>query len=281
MSTSITRSGNTQRIRLVAAEEAKATGKTDAQQLLANIALPDDEENSASAFLHVQLVEFISLALDNRFEEWSNRLAGFCDVIGPVLQRTQALEAKCALLSASLNQADCLAKITADAADVQLVMLSKATWGAFPVTAAGQTKDSTAQRRLQLQSYIEDGLHAAGVPVAEYPYITAARWAKGTLDPGMVGSHPMKELERWVFEDSGWGIEPVMETLEVPEKDGKEAHEITRRVIYRYPVLALCAIAAQAVGIDAGVPLNAARKELVRGAGNAMIQYPSGLKLAV
>ena len=114
MSTSITRSGNTQRIRLVAAEEAKATGKTDAQQLLANIALPDDEENSASAFLHVQLVEFISLALDNRFEEWSNRLAGFCDVIGPVLQRTQALEAKCALLSASLNQADCLAKITAD-----------------------------------------------------------------------------------------------------------------------------------------------------------------------
>ncbi|ORA77603.1 hypothetical protein BST28_17525 [Mycolicibacter kumamotonensis] len=174
-----------------------------------------------------------------------------------------------------------VAKITADAADVQLVMLSKATWGAFPASAAGQTKDSTAQRRLQLQSYIEDGLHAAGVPVAEYPYITAARWAKGTLDPGMVGSHPMKELERWVFEDSGWGIEPVMETLEVPEKDGKEAHEITRRVIYRYPVLALCAIAAQAVGIDAGVPLNAARKELVRGAGNAMIQYPSGLKLAV
>lgn len=114
MTTHITRSSNVRRLRLVTAEEANATGTADANQLLANITPPDDEESSASAVLHVALVEFIALALDNRFEEWSNRLAGFCEVIGPVLQRTQALEAKCALLSASLNQADRVAQTTAD-----------------------------------------------------------------------------------------------------------------------------------------------------------------------
>ena len=113
MSTHITRSGNTQRLRLVDAEEAKATGKAEAQQLLDAIANPDDDSTAAET-LHVSLVEFIALALDNRFEEWSGRTKGFCDVIGPVLQRTQALEAKCALLAASLNQADRVAKISAD-----------------------------------------------------------------------------------------------------------------------------------------------------------------------
>ena len=105
MSTSITRSGNTQRIRLVAAEEAKATGKTDAQQLLANIANTDDGCTAAEA-LYVSLVEFIALAHDNRFEECNARLNGFCEVVGPVLHRTATLEAKYTQLSASLNQAD-------------------------------------------------------------------------------------------------------------------------------------------------------------------------------
>ena len=60
------------------------------------------------------LGEIIALASENRFEESEARLTAFCSIIGPVLERTVALEAKCALLSASLNQADRVAKITAD-----------------------------------------------------------------------------------------------------------------------------------------------------------------------
>lgn len=172
-------------------------------------------------------------------------------------------------------------KILSDAAEVQLVMLAKAAWGAYPVAAKGVPRDSTAQRRLQLQSYIEDGLHETGVPVAEFPYPAAAKWAKDTLDPGMVGSHPMNELEYWVFNSSGWDI--TAPTVAVKERgaDAEEGKTATRRVVYRYPVLTLAAIGAQAVGIECGVPLTANRKELVRGTGNGMVQYPAAFRLAV
>jgi len=105
MTTHITRSDPGRRLRLVGTEESKAAGVVDAQQLLANIENPEDDCTAAVA-LYVSLVEFIAMALDNRFEEWNARLNGFCSVIGPVLERTAALEAKCTLLSASLNQAD-------------------------------------------------------------------------------------------------------------------------------------------------------------------------------
>lgn len=100
MTTSITR-----RLRLVIAEEAQTKGKAEAQKLLAE-AFPTEENRTPADALYVALVEFIALAHDNRYEECNERLKGFCEVLGPVLYRTQALEAKCALLSASPNQAD-------------------------------------------------------------------------------------------------------------------------------------------------------------------------------
>ena len=113
MTNHITRSGNTQRLRLVNAEEAKATGKADAQQLLES--LSDNQEGIPAAdLLYTPIVEIIALASENRFEESEARLTAFCSIIGPVLERAAALEAKCALLSASLNQADRMVKITAD-----------------------------------------------------------------------------------------------------------------------------------------------------------------------
>jgi len=88
MSTSITRSGNNQRLRLVNAEEANATGKAEAQQLLAET-FPADQKRTPADALHAALAEFIALAHDNRYEECDARLQGFCEVIGPVLYRPQ------------------------------------------------------------------------------------------------------------------------------------------------------------------------------------------------
>lgn len=91
MTTHITRSGNTQRLRLVTAADANATGKADAQQLLAD-SFPADQERSPADALYAALVEFIALASDNRTEECDARLKGFCEVMGPALLRAQAVK---------------------------------------------------------------------------------------------------------------------------------------------------------------------------------------------
>ncbi|MBN8285472.1 hypothetical protein [Zoogloea sp.] len=100
MTTSITR-----RLRLVGSEEARAKGKAEAQKLLAEALLAVEDRTPADA-IYTALIEFIALAHDNRHEECNERLKGFCEIMGPALYRTQALEAKCALLSASPNQTD-------------------------------------------------------------------------------------------------------------------------------------------------------------------------------
>jgi hypothetical protein len=85
--------------------EASDTGTADARQLL-NYMTNNPENIPAADLLCTPIVEIIALASENRFEECQARLTAFCAIIGPVLERTVALEAKCALLSASLNQAD-------------------------------------------------------------------------------------------------------------------------------------------------------------------------------
>jgi hypothetical protein len=106
MTTHITRSGNNRRLRLVTAEEANATGKAEAQRLLAEV-FPADQNRTPADALHAALAEFIALAHDNRYEECDARLKGFCEVIGPVLHRRT-------VLSAALNKAAHVAKANAD-----------------------------------------------------------------------------------------------------------------------------------------------------------------------
>lgn len=113
MTTHITRPCNTQRLRLVSPAVARANGIAEAQQLLAED-FPENEARTPADALYTALVEFIALAHDNRYEELNERLKGFCEIVGPVLHRAQTLEAKCALLSASLNQADRIAQASAD-----------------------------------------------------------------------------------------------------------------------------------------------------------------------
>ncbi len=114
MTTSITRPAPTGRLRLQDTTEARAAGTEDARQLLEDLnELTTDPDGVCSSGLLIQaMTETIALATEHRAEESNARLEGFATAIGPLLCRAQALEAKCALLSASLNQADRVAKIT-------------------------------------------------------------------------------------------------------------------------------------------------------------------------
>lgn len=87
MTTHITRSGTTQRLRLQSLPQAKTAGAEDARQLLDNLnELFADPDGACSAGLLVHaLTETIALATESRAEECSARLEGFAEVIGPML----------------------------------------------------------------------------------------------------------------------------------------------------------------------------------------------------
>ncbi|KXB29260.1 hypothetical protein AT959_14890 [Dechloromonas denitrificans] len=111
MTTHITRSDR--RLKLLSTEESHKAGNYDAEVLL--VALRNIEQgHDAAGLLANALNGITTLATENRTKESIERLDGFCAIIGPVLERTVALEAKCALLSASLNQADRVAQASAD-----------------------------------------------------------------------------------------------------------------------------------------------------------------------
>jgi hypothetical protein len=101
------------RLKLLSTEESHQAGKFDAESLL--VALRNIKEDDDPAGLLADAMNgFMGLAFDNRTEESVERLDGFCAVIGPFLERAAALEAKCVLLSASLNQADRVAQTSID-----------------------------------------------------------------------------------------------------------------------------------------------------------------------
>lgn len=93
------------RLKLLSTEESHTAGNSDAESLLT--AFRNASENDDAACLLADAMNGImALAFENRVEESIERLDGFCAVIGPVLERAAALDAKCASLAASLNRAD-------------------------------------------------------------------------------------------------------------------------------------------------------------------------------
>lgn len=103
-----------ERMRFNPAEEASA-GEADARSLLHELeVLFDDTDGVCSAgLLSDALSEIVGLAAENRIEECTARLGAFCSIAGPALhqaaiasEQLEALRAKCALLSASLVQAE-------------------------------------------------------------------------------------------------------------------------------------------------------------------------------
>jgi len=102
------------RLRLQSADEAAEAGRQDAQALLHAIANIEQIAGSAE-LLDDALAGIIGLAADNRLDECQARKVAFCEVVGPVLHNAvgvpdqlEALRAKCALLSASLRQAEAM-----------------------------------------------------------------------------------------------------------------------------------------------------------------------------
>ena len=108
MTTSITRPAPTGRLRLQDTTEARAAGTEDARQLLEDLnELTTDPDGVCSSGLLIQaMTETIALATEHHAEESNARLEGFAEVVGPLHYRAAALDAKCTLLSAALNQAD-------------------------------------------------------------------------------------------------------------------------------------------------------------------------------
>jgi hypothetical protein len=94
--------------------EASADGQQDAQVLLMLLDPASvDYVASPTELLGNSLAGIIGLAADNRLDECEARKVAFCEIIGPALRNAvgaadqlEALRAKCALLSASLRQAD-------------------------------------------------------------------------------------------------------------------------------------------------------------------------------
>jgi hypothetical protein len=97
-----------ERIRIDLQESSRA-GSTDGLNLITELCNLD-REHTAPAVLFDALANVLGMALEHRMEESQTRLRAFCEVIGPMLDdganRVPALEEKCTLLSASLNQAD-------------------------------------------------------------------------------------------------------------------------------------------------------------------------------
>ena len=113
MTTSITRPAPTGRLRLQSIPEASQAGNLDAIKLMLCLSNNEHESNAAK-LLAEALGEILALAAEHRFEECDARRQSFCEAIAPVLNRAAELEAKCALLTAALNQAVRVSKITAD-----------------------------------------------------------------------------------------------------------------------------------------------------------------------
>lgn len=163
-----------------------------------------------------------------------------------------------------------VAKITS-AGNPTMVVMAKQQWGpTAPWKLRGNSRaslpgDPSAQRRIQIHTLIEDRLHRAGVPVAEFPYVTALRWARGYGEKGR-GGEVMSGLTDYA--GATWGIEQRTEI-------GRDGKPHTRS--FRPAVAVLAAIGAMAVGIDVeGVEVTDQRLKLLSGDANLMVQWPAG-----
>ncbi|MCB1256584.1 MAG: hypothetical protein KDB26_05725 [Microthrixaceae bacterium] len=139
--------------------------------------------------------------------------------------------------------------------------------------------DPTAQRRLQVHAMIEDRLHRAGIPVAEFPFPTALSW----LRDGEVAKKgddekvsPMAALDAAVA--ARWGIVPPpmkIPTTELVNGKKQPGKVIERDSTFRPGVAALAAVGAMSVGIETDVPVTETRLRIARAEHNRAAQFPS------
>ena len=158
-----------------------------------------------------------------------------------------------------------------------VVVMAKQQWGGISGWTDPKSKralvpaDPSAGRRIQLHALIEDRLHRAGVPVCEFPYVTALRWAQGHGLKGSSQNSVMTALTE--FSGKTWGILPRTEL-------GKDGLPHTRP--FRPAVSVLAGIGAMAVGVAVdGIDVTEQRLSVMGGAdrkgGNAAVQWPREL----
>ncbi|MFZ2240372.1 MAG: hypothetical protein WAV90_12595 [Gordonia amarae] len=145
-----------------------------------------------------------------------------------------------------------------------LVVMAKQQW-------ADLGRDQSAGRRLELHALLADRLHAAAVPVAEFPYPTLLTWLTSGETPrrrmGTTRAKPSVMADIAAEVERLWGVKQPTYT----------SKETSREIAYpfRRQVLALAALGGMAVGVETSVAVTAARLELMQGKGNASIQWPT------
>lgn len=157
-------------------------------------------------------------------------------------------------------------KLTANGAPTSVIM-AKNFWGT-------PNSDPSADRRARIYHAIEGKLFERGIPVSEFPYLTASKWLLGYTPRGKSKGGAMAQLEAAAGEL--WNIHPVKE----PTAAGGE-----KRVPFRVPVTVLAAVAAMGVGVEvAEVPVTDVRLTIMGGQahaygdGNMAVQWAKGMQ---
>ncbi len=154
-----------------------------------------------------------------------------------------------------------------------LVMVAKQLWGPMAGRKDPKTKhyvippDPSAHRRMMLAYAIEQRLHAAGVRVAEFPYVTLRKWALGYTPSKASDKTPVRIMSDLAdFAKVQWGVErPV-----VVSPAGNDVP-----MPYRPAVCVLAAAGAMAVGVSvAGIDVTEDRLATLSGDTNAAVQWP-------
>lgn len=147
----------TRRIQLVDVFTARTAGEQDAQALLevmAEFVTEAGQQEFASTALAQSLYPIFELAQQHRIEEYTARLDGFAEIIGPVLERISAIEAEHALRTAaeSAGQSDRITPEEQRAVNAAISTCCQVSAGR--IVAVDQDDQDAAAALIELQSAV-------------------------------------------------------------------------------------------------------------------------------
>ena len=132
-----------------------------------------------------------------------------------------------------------------------LVMMARQQW-------ADLGRDQSAGRRLEIHALLADRLHAAAVPVAEFPYPTVLQWLHDGQTSRRVGTTRARPS---VMDDIAREVERVWGVKQPTYVSKDTEREISYP--FRRQVIALAAVGGMAVGIPTAIDVTAKRLELL------------------
>lgn len=144
----------TRRIQLADVFTARAAGEQDAQALLeamAEFVTEAGQQEFASTALVQSLYPIFELAQQHRIEEYTARLDGFAEIIGPVLERISAIEAEHALRTAAESAGQSGRITPEEQRAVNAAILTCCQVSAGRIIAANQNDQDSAVALIELQ----------------------------------------------------------------------------------------------------------------------------------